>query len=64
MIIILAFLAVFVAGLITGWRLTWWRMQRVWLRNPYAFKSIVDEVIEKRIKEGRLQPLEEDNHVT
>ena len=62
MIIILAFLAVFVAGLFTGCRLTWWWMERQWLRNPYAFRFIVDEVIEKRIKEGRLQPLEEDSH--
>lgn len=46
--------ACFVAGILTGWRLTWWRMQRVWKRNPYAFKTIVEGVIELREKEGRL----------
>jgi len=45
--IILVMLA-FCIGIVVGNRLLWWHLSKLWKRNPYAFKAIVDGVIALR----------------
>lgn len=61
-IIIVTILLTFGLGFLTGNRLTWWRMQRVWKRHPYAFKTIVEGVID--LRESRAKEKKgDDTHV-
>lgn len=50
----------FLVGMVVGGYGYYRYMDSVYQRYPYQFRTIINEVIKKRIAEGKLQPLEQE----